>query len=75
MSKRDRSTEEPEYENKPVDQSKLLGTLPVVYNVANFSAKRCVQAKPALIGASLTGMHDNHVSRIRARAARHVRGL
>ena len=54
--------------NKFVDQSKLLGTLPVVYNVANFT--KPAPGEPALISFR---RRDHHVPRIRPRPARHVR--
>jgi peptidyl-dipeptidase Dcp len=52
-----------------VGQSKLLGTLPVVYNVANFS-------KPARASRRSSALRcHHHVSRVWPRAARHVFGL
>jgi peptidyl-dipeptidase Dcp len=48
--------------------SKLLGTLPVVYNVANFQ-----QARGGPAGADQLYRCDDHVPRVRSRAARHVR--
>ena len=50
-----------------VGQSKLLGTLPVVYNVANFT-----QARAGRAGAAQLRRCDHDVPRVRPRAARHV---
>ena len=51
-----------------VDQSKLLGTKPVVYNVANFAMP--APGEPALLTSD--DVHDD-VPRVRPRPARHVR--
>ena len=51
-----------------VDQSKLLGTLPVVYNVANLP--KPAPGEPALISYY---RRDHHVPRVWPRPARHVR--
>ena len=51
-----------------VDQSKLLGTLPVVYNVCNFT--KPAPGQPALLSFRRC---DHDVPRIRPRAAWHVR--
>ena len=53
--------------NNFVDQSKLLGTKPVVVNVANFAMPAAGRARAAHLGR-----REDDVPRIRSRAARHV---
>ncbi len=54
--------------NNFVEQSKLMGTKPVVVNVANFSKPAAGRARAAHLRR-----RAHHVPRVRTRAARHVR--